>query len=70
MATWKVLLVGVFFLASVGLAVAAVVVPFNYDGNRRWLWMAGMIAANVVWNALFALFLKFAGRELPPRSGR
>ncbi len=69
MPIWKVLLIGLFIVACMALAAAAVIVPFSYDGNERWLWLGGFVLAGLVVGALFALFLRHTGRSMdgPPR---
>jgi hypothetical protein len=64
MPVWKVLLTAVFFIACMRLATAAVIVPFAYDGNQRWMWLGGFVLAVLFVGALFALFLRHAGRSL------
>ncbi len=64
MPVWKVLLTAAFFVACMGLATAAVIVPFSYDGSRRWLWLGGFVLAMLLVGTLFALFLRHAGKSL------
>lgn len=69
MATWKVLLTGLFACLCMGLATATFVVPFTEEGGRRWLWMAGLFAATLAVGGLFTLFLRRAGNTLGARPG-
>jgi hypothetical protein len=68
MPAWKVLLIGLFACVCLALASATVVVPFSQDGNRRWLWMAGLFAATAAVGGLFTLFLRHAGHALDAKS--
>ena len=69
MPVWKVLVI--FALACVTLALlsATVVVPLNFDGNERWLWMGGLAVATIAVIVLFAFFLRYAGASLDAKPG-
>jgi hypothetical protein len=70
MPVWKVLLVGVFVIACMAVATAAVIVPFSYGGNQRWLWLGGLVLATLFVGTLFALFLRHAGSSLDGKPRR
>jgi hypothetical protein len=60
MAVWKILLIGVLALSSLGLAMATVAVPLAEEGSQRWLWFGGLFVATLVTGSLLALFLRYA----------
>ncbi len=72
MPAWKVLLIGLLACICMGLATASFVVPFNYDGNQRWLWLGGLLSATLFMGVLLALFLRHAGgaMDAKPRGAR
>jgi hypothetical protein len=72
MPAWKVLLIGLLACIFIGRATASVVVPFNYDGNQRWLWLGGLLSATLFMGVLLALFLRHAGgaMDAKPRGAR
>jgi len=69
MSAWKVLLIVVLTVASLGLAMATVAIPIAQTGNDRWVWLAGLLGGTVACGTLLALFLRHAGKSLdvPPR---
>jgi hypothetical protein len=69
MPVWKVLLVGLFAVVCMSLATAAIIVPFGFEGNERWLWLGGLILATLVVGVLFALFLRHASSSLDAKPG-
>ena len=64
MPAWKVLLIGFFGVACMGLAVAIFVVPLAYEGGERWAWLGGLVAGAIITGTLFVMFLKSASRAL------
>ena len=69
MSAWKVLLIVVLACASLGLALATVVIPLAETGADRWVWLGGLLSATVATGGLLGLFLRHAGKSLdvPPR---
>jgi hypothetical protein len=72
MADWKVLVIGALASVCMGLGMATVVIGFDQEGGRRWLWLGGLVAATLCAGALLALFMRYAGRSLDvsPRHSR
>jgi hypothetical protein len=68
MAVWKVLLIGLFGCACLALATATFVVPFNYTGGMRLLWLGVLVAATAFTGGLFALFLRHASAGMLVKS--
>jgi hypothetical protein len=68
MSVWKVLTIGVLACACIALATSTIYVPFTYTGGERWAWMGGLVGATLAAAGVFALFLKYAGRQLMARN--
>ncbi len=64
MAVWKVLLICVLGLSSLGLAMATVAIPIAQEGSQRWVWLAGLLGGTVVSGTLLALFMRHASGSL------
>jgi hypothetical protein len=65
MPVWKVFLVVVLGVCCLGLALATICVPMSLeDGQYRWVWCGGLLAATICMGALFKLFLNRADRIL------
>ena len=45
MPTWKVLFIGVLACVCLALALSTLLVPMAQEGNQRWLWLGGLLAA-------------------------
>ena len=68
MAIWKVFLVFVFGCASLGLAMATIIVPLAVGpGQERWMWLGGLLFGTLCMGTLFALFLRYADRSYNAR---
>lgn len=70
MPTWKVLVIGLFFVACLALGLATVVVPLGLRGGERWAWLGGLLVATAAAGALFALFLRYAERSMDAKASR
>ena len=63
MPVWKVLFTLVLFGACLALGFATIVVPMTASaGERRWLWLAGLLVATALVGTLMAQFLRRASR--------
>ena len=61
---WKIFVVLLFAIATLALACATLIVPITLTPDEgRWLWLAGLLFADVVVGTLFVLFLKSADRH-------
>jgi cell division protein FtsW (lipid II flippase) len=73
MPTWKVLIIALLGCISLALVMATILIPMDKQGNDRWIWLGGLLAATLLVGAIFARFLKYAGASLdlsPNRSRR
>jgi hypothetical protein len=72
MSAWKVLLIGLLAGVCFTFATSALLAPMVHDGNQRWVWLGGSLAATAVMVWVFSIFLRYAGRSLDakPRRGR
>jgi hypothetical protein len=63
MHAWKVLFIMVLACASLGLALATVVVPMTLSVDEgKWLWLGGLFFAAACTGTLFTLFLRSQDR--------
>ncbi|MBY0229081.1 MAG: hypothetical protein K2W96_07370 [Gemmataceae bacterium] len=66
MATWKVLVVLLFGIASLALIISTLIMGMSLgDRSDGWPWFAGSAGGTVVVGALFILFLRSADRGYP-----
>ena len=64
MPLWKILTIGLFALASIGLVMATIVVPLSLRGAERWGWLGGLVVTTACVGTLFAMFLRYAERNM------
>ena len=64
MPAWKVLLICLLACVCLALAMATVAVPIAQEGQTRWMWFGGLIAATLFAGALLTLFMRSAGSSL------
>jgi hypothetical protein len=68
MPTWKVLVIGLFFVATLALGLATVVVPLGLAGGERWAWLGGLLAGTAVVGTLFTVFLRYAEKTMDAKA--
>ncbi|MBP3958385.1 hypothetical protein J8F10_24310 [Gemmata sp. G18] len=68
MSTWKVLVIGLFFVTCLALGLATIAVPLDMKGGERWAWLGGLFATTAFTTTLFILFLKYAERNMDAKA--
>jgi hypothetical protein len=70
MPAWKVLLIGLLACVCFTFGLSTLLAPMIHDGNQRWVWMGGSLAATVgaVW--VFSIVLRYASRSLDAKPSR
>ena len=70
MPAWKVLIIGLLAGVCFTFALSTLLAPMIHDGNQRWVWMGGSLAATVAMTWVFAIFLRYASRSLDAKPSR
>lgn len=70
MSAWKVLVIGLFGCISLALVISTILVPMEMQGNDRWIWLGGLLTGTLVFGALFARFLRYAGNSMDTSTSR
>jgi hypothetical protein len=70
MPVWKVLLIGLLATVCFVSAMSTFLAPMVHEGNDRWVWMGGSLAATAAAVALFSVVLRSASASLDAKPSR
>lgn len=63
MPAWKVFVVLLLGVLTLGLTLATIIVPLALKGDpNQWVWFGGLLAGTIVMGILLAVFLRHADR--------